>query len=366
MLRRTLQVELDDFFEYVLDKQIYITKQAFSVARLKLAPDLFKVLADMSAQEFYSDGNYDDFNGYRVLAIDGTTIDLPDYPVLRDTFGHVGNRDKTVRAKASILYDTLNNIIIDAEIDNYRMDERTLAKRHLEKLSDTMNQKDIILYDRGYPSRELIAYHLDKGIHFVMRSKKTFMDTKADYRFSPLDMTFHFTHKDKQYLVRRVIFLLETGEPETIFTSFMELDIKTIKSLYAIRWGIETKFHSLKYRLQIENFSGYSKIAILQDFYASIFLSNLCAAFEYDADLENNSGNKKYRQKANHNLLIGKLKNRFAKLLLSFCTELLYDFSTIIIDFIHKRTVPIKPNRSFPRYQHKKALKHSPNLRRSI
>ena len=42
-----------------------------------------------------------------------------------------------------------------------------------------------------------------------------------------------------------------------------------------MRWGIEIKYDELKNRLQIENFTGTTKIAIEQDFYATIYLSNM-------------------------------------------------------------------------------------------
>jgi hypothetical protein len=38
-----------------------------------------------------------------------------------------------------------------------------------------------------------------------------------------------------------------------------------------MRWGIEMKYDELKDRLQIENFTGTTKIAIEQDFYSTIY-----------------------------------------------------------------------------------------------
>lgn len=51
-----------------------------------------------------------------------------------------------------------------------------------------------------------------------------------------------------------------------------------------MRWGIEIKYDELKNRLEIENFTGKTKIDIEQDFYASIYLSNMIELARKDSD----------------------------------------------------------------------------------
>jgi hypothetical protein len=55
--------------------------------------------------------------------------------------------------------------------------------------------------------------------------------------------------------------------------------------MYFKRWGIEIKFDELKNRLQIENFTGDTKEKILQDFYASIYLSNMASLAKTYAEI---------------------------------------------------------------------------------
>ncbi|MCC5909768.1 MAG: hypothetical protein JJT76_04955 [Clostridiaceae bacterium] len=50
------------------------------------------------------------------------------------------------------------------------------------------------------------------------------------------------------------------------------------------RWEIEVKYHQLKSRYELENFSGVNPIAIMQDFYATIYLSNLMAMVNIEAN----------------------------------------------------------------------------------
>ncbi len=63
-----------------------------------------------------------------------------------------------MQACASVLYDLLNNIVIDAVLEDKAYGERVLATSHLQYTQ----KNDLIIFDRGYPSIELFA-HLMKS-----------------------------------------------------------------------------------------------------------------------------------------------------------------------------------------------------------
>lgn len=115
--------------------------------------------------------------------------------------------------------------------------------------------------------------------------------------------------------------MLSSEEEEILITSLLDerLLIKDFKELYFMRWGIEIKYDELKNRLQIENFTGITKKAIEQDFYATIYLSNMVelARSRSDELIDNRNKDKnlKYKQKTNLNILIGSLKEKFLKIL---------------------------------------------------
>ena len=71
--------------------------------------------------------------------------------------------------------------------------------------------------------------------------------------------------------------------------------------LYARRWGIETYYDVLKNRLSLENFTGLSALAVKQDFYATVFLTNYEAMLVYDTNLElqEKAEDNKYAQQVN-------------------------------------------------------------------
>ena len=120
-----------------------------------------------------------------------------------------------------------------------------------------------------------------------------------------------------------------------------------------MRWPVETKYDIVKNKLQIENFTSRTVEGIEQDFYAAMYLTNIVAAADINAqseidDVRKNKDNK-YQYKVNINELIGIFKVRF------FHTLTLDESSDQaaavqgIIDEIKRSVIPIRINRSVPR-----------------
>lgn len=87
-----------------------------------------------------------------------------------------------------------------------------------------------------------------------------------------------------------------------------------------MRWNIEESYKFYKNIAEIENFSGKSKIAIQQDFYATIFACNTSALLllESQDQIEEKLAEKnlKYNYKINRNMLIGIIKNEIMDVLI--------------------------------------------------
>ena len=73
------------------------------------------------------------------------------------------------------LFDVLNNIILDAQIDSYNYGERNFALEYLDKLEwmETKNDK-LILMDQGYPSYQMFQELIQCTLAFVVRLNRTF------------------------------------------------------------------------------------------------------------------------------------------------------------------------------------------------
>jgi hypothetical protein len=70
---------------------------------------------------------------------------------------------------------------------------------------------------------------------------------------------------------------LKSGETETLLTSLnqKQLPINKASGLYFKRWAVETSYDLIKFKLQLENFSGKTAVSVKQDFYATMYLANL-------------------------------------------------------------------------------------------
>ena len=166
--------------------------------------------------------------------------------------------------------------------------------------------------------------------------------------------------------------MLDSGEEEVLLTNLFDpsLDIQEFKELYSKRWGIEVKFNELKNKLQIENFTGDTVIAVEQDFYSAIYLTNMAALAKNEANkkvaLENQDKDLKYDYNVNVNILIGKLKDSMVLMLLEDNPDKRAAMFLRIMDEISKNVVPTRSGRKYNRRKTLNANKHSVNLKSSL
>ena len=320
-VKKTLQIELDSFFKNIKGVENGITKQAYCEARQKISPTAFIKMADAITSWYYGDDDYKTFNGYRLSAIDGSILELNNSERLRNAFGYAeGKTVKLARAKASCIYDIENDIIITSKITTYTTGEREIAIELIEKLKQMGLKNDLILFDRGYPSKNFFTYLEDSGVKYLMRLKTLSMK-EINKALEP-DQIVEIKANGKTIKVRVLRFMLDSGVEEVLVSNLWDesLGIQEFKALYFKRWSIEIKFDELKNRLQLQNFTGDTVIAVEQDFYASMYLSNMVALAKNEANEKiaknNEDKNLKYEYKVNTNVLIGKLKDSMVLMLL--------------------------------------------------
>ena len=155
--------------------------------------------------------------------------------------------------------------------------------------------------------------------------------------------------------VRFVTVRLSTGELEVLATSLLDEErypSNCFLELYGQRWGIETYYGTLKGRLELENFSGQTVEAILQDVHASVFLSNLesvIAAQAADAlpRAGEGEGGRRHPAQINRAVSFHALKSRAMELLLGAAPveEVLGELRALFL----ANPVSVRPHRRPPR-----------------
>ena len=369
-LTKSLSAEIEHFVSFIkqniMEKVLFcFTKSAFVQCRKKIKPEVFKYLSDSLIEEFYTDNDASIklWNGFRLLAIDGSRLVLPDTPELERIYGKTKNQSSTgvVQGRISVLYDVLNRFVIDGCLSPLSTGESVLALNHLS----FSKPGDLIIYDRGYPSFNLIYEHFDRKIDFLIRAKADFSNVVQAFYQSGLNSAIVKIHpgkntklSDKPYdkgtfkEVRLVRVELASGETEILISSLFDSEKyqdSIFKDLYFLRWGVETFYDELKNKIKAEHFSGYSQHCILQDFYAALFVSNVQSLIvgEINDELANESTEHKYRYKVNNSLSYGFLKDRIITLF--FSDKEMGIVVSELKELFKKHTVPIRSNRKHAR-----------------
>lgn len=300
---------------------------------MKLNTDAFLDLYHYHNQTFYADSLYDTFNGYLVLAVDGSSVNIPTTPETIKCYGSSSRKNTKPQASLglSCLYDVMNHMILESDCNRCKFNEMEVAEQQIDKINKTIGlQPFLVVMDRGYPSMPAFIRMMEKNVKFLVRLKSS--DYKQEqalllqddawvdieltksrmYHYKGNSMGEHMKELGKIRL-RMIKVTLENGTHEVLLTNLSEDEFNTaqIYKLYNMRWGIETAFETLKSRLQLENFTGTKPVLLLQDVYSTIYVSNLTEDIIRDMQQEQNKKETAYKHKMaiNQTLSIGILKN---------------------------------------------------------
>ncbi len=107
--------------------------------------------------------------GLRVMAVDGTVLDVPDSKVNAKVFGYPGSRKGTRAAfpkvRVVLLVEAGTHLITDALMCPYRIGERVRALKLLRSVTESM----LLMWDRGLHSYRMVNATLAKGCHYLGR-----------------------------------------------------------------------------------------------------------------------------------------------------------------------------------------------------
>jgi hypothetical protein len=369
MNNQSYQDELDRFFRVVHQTEVserVIFKGNPSKARAKLKHDAFIEMNDRMNNYFYDNFQFRKWHGFTLFGVDGTTVRVPDEADIRAHFG-VWNSAKGAKpcpkARVSQMFDVLNKNTVDAIISPKSEGERELAAFHFLKLMPG----DLILLDRGYPAHWLLNLVSSMNADFCARI--SFKKWKVIGKFHKSGKKEKIVRLDcsptskrkcsrmgldtEPVRVRLLRIELNTGETEILVTSLTDMDkypYELFADLYHCRWPIEEDYKSLKYRLQIENFSGKSVHSVYQDFHAKVFSKNLTAIIATttrEAIMEK-SKDLKYVHQVNFAQALSKMKDTIVLLFQRPFDKVAFYISKIRKIFI-QTTEAVRPNRKFPR-----------------
>ena len=308
------------------------------------------------------------FRGYRLIACDGTRLNLPYNPSDHSTLvNNIEGRKGFNQAHMNALYDILNDLFIDVEIQGMNeMDENGAFCRFLDKHSKLCS-KTIYIADRGYATfnnKETDALNLcpsqphimdgayvdeDISIHVGRRRKK------SNRKYG----NYHFVRKRHRYdfiapnvddidiLNFRVLkFPLSSGKMEYIATNLPsnEFPLKLIKDLYNLRWGEETAFRHLKYAGNMVHIHSIKPDFLIQEIYGKLTLYNFSSCIT-KAMTKRETSKTAYTYNFNHTQM-----QKFVRL---FLIERIFDLEKLMNKFL----VAVRPGRKFKRIMRRQSAK---------
>ena len=376
----TIAKEIEEYFGA---KEDIVSTSAFIQQRNKFAPEAFRLLLHTIVDSY---ANLATYKGHRVLAVDGSDLQIPtDKENVDSYFAGSPTQSPYNLEHIDALYDVLNKIYLDASFVGKHKVSETAALCLLVERSNISDA--LVLADRGYENYNVMAHILEKGWMFLIRVKNADSNGIAFRLGLPVNKAFdktivlHLTRSyrkqakalyktqpnykhlsDKQvfdYLplkndwntpavwydlpIRIVCFEIGNGTFETIITSLdaEEFPAMEIKRLYNMRWGIETSFRSVKYTMGMLYVHSKKMEYIFQEIYARFIMYNFTQIIISHITIER--GKTKYRYTI-------EFTSAFR-----YCRQLfLGNISPKTADvMIRKRKVPLRPNRKHPRI-HKK------------
>jgi hypothetical protein len=200
-----------------------------------------------------------------IAACDGSNLTL--LSKLNESGYELSPKGNYSSALLSSIIDTNTEAPINLELfknDN----ERDAFKAQIGFL----NRGDIIIFDRGYYSIELIKLLKERGIHYIFRCNcdyKIFENLNLnEEKVMDRDLQLsNGTIKETFKVCRYVI----SKDDYFIATSLIDTKIDDIKKLYCKRWKVETNFKFLKYNLSLLNSNTRKENLLKQDIYSCTF-----------------------------------------------------------------------------------------------
>lgn len=376
----------NEILDYRIDGDIPPSAPAFVQQRNKLKPEVFEALFRDTSELIDNPITYE---GYRLIAVDGSDIHIPLNKDDKETFCSETNGHKPYNLiHMNAAYDILNNTYLDVVLQGcLQIDETCAFNTFVDRSSIG---KALYIADRNYESYNCMAHCIVNGNDFLIRAKdrdgksikgglklpdtdefdiditlkltrkysketKELFKLKNEYRRIPSSSRFDYLEKTK-YKDEAVFFTLPfrivrfslTEEAHEVVLTSLDRELfptDKLKEIYALRWGIETSFRTLKYSAGMLAFHSRKPEFVRQEIYARLAMYNLTAAAASCINIDNPRRNK-HRYKIN---------NAAA---LHICRKLFSGFFSIEMAAreIARSVSVIRDNRSFKRTKSRKIV----------
>jgi Transposase DDE domain len=256
-----------------------VTEEAFAKARQRMPLTFWIQLILLLGERFEAEhAERLRFRGFRLLAIDGTRLTLPDEKALRAFYGTASNGkgQHNAQARMVLLQSPLTRLPLAYQLQPVKVGEVTMARQ----LAAGLRAEDFVLLDSGYVSYGLLWDIQHRGAFFCIRLqcamnlrtlrrdqhtgerwvRWTPKDSRGQWRREGLPRSldlrlieYHVPGHRRIQLVTNVLSNQRLSYPDFCrLTTTAGVAEKMLPGLYHLRWQIETSFAEMKIGQQME------------------------------------------------------------------------------------------------------------------
>ena len=256
-----------------------VSEEAFAKARQRMPLAFWVALIVLLGERFEAEhGQHLRVRGFRLLALDGTRLTLPDERALRSFYGTATNAkgQHNAQARMVLLQSPLTRLPLAYQVQPVKVGEVTMA-RHL---AGGLRPDDLLLLDAGYLSYGLLWDIQRRQAFFCIRLQRAMNLRTLRRGQGPGERWVRWTPKDSrgqwrreglpcaidlrliEYQVpghRRIQLLTNVLASEKLsYDDFARLTTtagvaeKLLPGLYHLRWQIETSYAEMKIAQHLE------------------------------------------------------------------------------------------------------------------
>lgn len=165
MESQSLKNELHKYFAYTTDCP---STASFNQRRSQIRTEAFQSLFESFTAEYSSNTTL--FKGYRLIACDGSDINIAHNPNDKESYFTNGKVRGFNQLPLNAMYDLTNKIYTDVVIQPGRIEKEHKAFCDMVDRYDGM-WKTVFIVDRGYESYNNLAHVQEKGVFYLFRCK---------------------------------------------------------------------------------------------------------------------------------------------------------------------------------------------------
>jgi len=278
-----------------------IAPSSFCAARKKLDESIFQSANRKILKAYAHEASSYTWRGHRLFAVDGSKITLP-RELISCGYSLPSKLTHYPQGLLSCLYEIRSRLPYDFDLVAHG-DERKCARKHLAALK----QNDVVVYDRGYFSYDMLHRHSQSGIHAIFRlpqhSYAEIQEFSASGQTDRVVEIFpspnaqagigkKFPDLEIIPLKMRLIKYEVSGSTFCLGTTLVDphqrYPLKDFMEVYHSRWGVEELYKISKRHFIIEDFHAKSERGVKQELFAHFVLITMNRLFANRADLELN------------------------------------------------------------------------------